>query len=61
MKKFTIHGSAKGKNDFDQRPVAHIWATDEDDALRQGELITRMNPLLKEHLGDELRAQEHQS
>ena len=57
-KLFAIHGKAKGKNLFDHAPTAHVWANDEADAARQGELITRSNPIYNEHFGEGVKAED---
>lgn len=58
-KLFAIHGTAKGKKEFDHAPVAQVWANDEDDAKRQGELVVRSNPLHAVHFADAIEAREH--
>ncbi len=58
QKKYAIHGIAKNKKAHDTHPIAHVWADDEAGARKQGELITRSNPIHMNHFSEGVEVKE---
>lgn len=53
---YSVHGKTKGKHIFEQAPVAHVWADNDQQAEEQGRHIISTNPLYNAHFNDEVMA-----
>lgn len=56
LKKYSIHGTVKGKNVLDTHPAAHVWASSPEEAKERAHHIIKNNPIYNMHFGDKIEA-----